>query len=113
MEDIAEAGCKDGCGGGVEGLKLSVGADVYEVHLQSRSQKLAIGNNAQSLKVTYRNDPSVRTLRSCNMNQTPIWLSGSVNLKALTQRLPIRFLVNIPLGWERGSQEPEGERSGP
>ena len=42
MENVAEAGCKDGCGGGVEGLKLSVGADVDEVHLQSRGQKLAI-----------------------------------------------------------------------
>ena len=113
MEDVAEAGGEDGCGGRVEGLKLSVGAYIDKVHLQSRGQKLAIGKYAHKLRVTYRNDPSVRTLRSCNMNQTPIWLSGSVNLKALTHRLPIRFLVNIPLGWERGSQEPEGERSGP
>lgn len=52
---------------------------------------------------TYRKEPSVRTLRSWRMNQTPILLSGSVSLKALTQRLPIRFLVNMPLGAERGS----------
>lgn len=64
-------------------------------------------------EVAHRKDPSVLTLRSCNMNQTPMELSGSVSLKALTQRLPIRFRVNIPLGWERGSQEPEGESNGP
>lgn len=52
---------------------------------------------------TYRKEPSVLTLRSCRMNQTPMLLSGSVSLKALTQRLPIRFLVNMPLGAERGS----------
>lgn len=52
---------------------------------------------------TYRKEPSVRTLRSWRMNQTPMLLSGSVSLKALTQRLPIRFLVNMPLGAERGS----------
>ena len=98
MEDVAEAGGEDGCGSCVESLKLSVGAYIDEVHLQSRGQKLVIGKYVHNLSVTYRNDPSVRTLRSCNMNQTPIWLSGSVNLKALTQRLPIRFLVNIPLG---------------
>ena len=55
------------------------------------------------VRFTYRNEPSVLTLRSCRMNQTPILLSGSVSLKALTQRLPIRFRVNIPLGAERGS----------
>lgn len=32
------------------------------------------------------------------MNQTPILLSGSVNRKALAERLPIRFLVNMPVG---------------
>lgn len=42
MEDVAEAGCEDGCGGSVEGLKLNVGAYVDEVHLQSMGQKLAI-----------------------------------------------------------------------
>ena len=54
-------------------------------------------------RIPYRNEPSVLTLRSCRMNHTPMLLSGSVSLKALTQRLPIRFLVNMPLGAERGS----------
>ena len=51
----------------------------------------------------YRNDPSVRTLKSCRMNHTPICPSGLVSLKALTQRLPMRFLVNMPLGVVRES----------
>jgi hypothetical protein len=49
-------------------------------------------------KGTDRKDPSVRTLRSCRINHTPILLSGSVNRKALALRLPIRFLVNMPTG---------------
>jgi len=47
--------------------------------------------------------PSVLTLRSCKINHTPITPSGSVSLKALTQRLPIKLRVNIPLGAARGS----------
>ena len=49
MEDVAEAGGEDGCGGRVECLELSVGANIDEVHLQSRSQYLAIGKYAHSL----------------------------------------------------------------
>lgn len=49
-------------------------------------------------KVPYRKVPSVRTLRSCRINHTPILLSGSVNRKALALRLPIKFRVNIPPG---------------
>ena len=59
-------------------------------------------------RFTYRNCPSVRTLRSCRMNQTPMAPVGSVSLKALTQRLPMRLRVNMPLGAERGSAA--GER---
>ena len=52
------------------------------------------------------------------MNHTPRLLSGSVNLNALTQRLPIRFLVYMPLGFDLGSQDgvvlsAPGESSGP
>ena len=46
--------------------------------------------------VTYLKLPSVLTDKSCRMNQTPSLLSGSVNLKALALKLPIRFLVNMP-----------------
>lgn len=49
-------------------------------------------------KATDRNEPSVLTLRSCKMNQMPSSELGSVNLKALTQRLPIKLRVNMPLG---------------
>ena len=66
---------------------------------------------------TYRKLPSVRTLRSWRMNQTPISLFGLVSLNALTQRLPMRLRVNMPLGWERGSHEGalscDGESKGP
>lgn len=66
---------------------------------------------------TYLKEPSVRTLRSCRINQTPSLPSGSVNLKALTHRLPIKFLVNIPLGALLGScvcmMPFDGLRSGP
>jgi len=53
----------------------------------------------------YRKEPSVLTLRSWRMNHTPIWPSGFVSLKALTQRLPIRLRVNMPVGAERGSAD--------
>ena len=48
--------------------------------------------------MAYRKLPSVLTERSWRINQTPILLSGSVSLKALALRLPIRFLVNMPEG---------------
>jgi hypothetical protein len=66
----------------------------------------------------YRKVPSVRTERSCKTNQIPILSSGSVSLKALAARLPIRFRVNIPWGavlltgtlW-MGISEPENWRA--
>jgi len=45
-----------------------------------------------------RNWPSVRTERSWSTNQIPILSDGSVNLKALAARAPMRFRVNIPCG---------------
>ena len=33
----------------------------------------------------------------------PILLESSVSLKALTHKLPIKFLVNMPAGCARGS----------
>ncbi len=116
MEDVAEAGCEDGGGGGVEFVFALWAAHVYEIHFQSeRVSWLDVGleRGGEAGRVRYRNEPSVLTLRSWRMNQTPIRFSQSVNLKALTQRLPIKFRVNMPLGWERGSQATEGESKGP
>lgn len=48
--------------------------------------------------MTYLNNPSVRTDRSCRMNQWPSFPSQSLKVKAFTVRLPIRFLVNMPFG---------------
>lgn len=45
---------------------------------------------------TYLKVPSVRTDKSWSTNQNPSWFSVSVSLKALTDRLPMRFLVNMP-----------------
>lgn len=42
--------------------------------------------------------PSVRTLKSCKTNQMPILSPGSVRRNALAAKLPIRFLVNMPIG---------------
>lgn len=67
--------------------------------------------------ITHRKAPSVLTLRSCSMNHTPRLSCGSVNLKALTQRLPIKFRVYMPPGFDLGSQDvvlsAEGESKGP
>ena len=73
------------------------------------------GDSMECKGKMYRNDPSVLTLKSCRMNHTPIWPSGFVSLKALTQRLPMRFLVNMPLGAVRGSTVGSccGDNSGP
>ena len=46
------------------------------------------------------------------MNQTPKLLSGSVSLNALTHKLPMRFRVNMPLGFVRGSKEIGGTLGG-
>ena len=45
----------------------------------------------------YLKRPSVRTDRSCSTNQKPTFPSVSVRRKAFTVRLPIRFLVNMPV----------------
>ena len=78
---------------------------------------LVIPSRLDEERISYRNEPSVLTLRSCRMNHTPKLFSGSVNLKALTQRLPIRFRVNIPLGCGLGSQDcvlrADGDSKGP
>jgi hypothetical protein len=37
------------------------------------------------------------------MNQIPGWPCVSVSLNALTDKLPIRFRVNMPVGADRGS----------
>lgn len=50
-------------------------------------------NERRSLK-----QPSVRTLKSCKTNQIPILSPGSVRRNALAAKLPIRFLVNMPVG---------------
>ena len=42
--------------------------------------------------------PSVRTLRSCRMNQMPILSWVSWRRKALAARLPMRLRVNMPDG---------------
>lgn len=55
------------------------------------------------IQVTHLKLPSVLTLKSCRINQIPIIPSGSVNLNALTHKLPIKFRVNIPLGALLGS----------
>lgn len=60
----------------------------------------SVNNNIQ---VTHLKVPSVLTLKSCRINQIPIIPSGSVNLNALTHKLPIKFRVNIPLGALLGS----------
>lgn len=40
--------------------------------------------------------PSVRTLKSCKINQIPFFSDGSVRRNALADRLPIRLRVNMP-----------------
>lgn len=50
------------------------------------------------LETTYRNGPSVRTLRSCKTNQMPMRSSVSASRKALAAKLPMRFRVNMPWG---------------
>lgn len=57
----------------------------------------AVGEPTFTKFIFSRKEPSVRTLRSCRINQTPISLCGFVSLKALTQRLPMRLRVNMPL----------------
>ena len=85
---VVDYGCAVGCFGGL-------GAHVDEAHFQT-----AFVSDCLSVfwEGTYRKVPSVRTLRSCRMNQTPILFSGSVRRNALALRLPIRLRVNIPPG---------------
>jgi hypothetical protein len=55
------------------------------------------GKGRREGKGKYRKFPSVRTLRSCRTNQIPLLSSGSVRRKALADKLPIKFLVNMPV----------------
>src|SRR5947209_6882778 len=66
--------------------------------LKKQGQALALTlGRLNPRSISYRNCPSVRTLRSCKMNQMPILSPGSVRRKALADKLPMRFLVNIPV----------------
>jgi hypothetical protein len=41
--------------------------------------------------------PSVRTLKSCKINQIPFFSEGSVRRNALADKLPIKLRVNMPV----------------
>ena len=103
LEHVRKCTGQNGCWAIVESLWRGRTADIDKVHFQARvfiSKRV----HAVKTKSEYRKEPSVRTLRSCKINHTPICPSGSVSLKALTQRLPIRLRVNMPLGADLGSE---------
>lgn len=101
LEGFAEDGSQNGSRSVVDhgsaarvgGLRTHVDeAHFKPINLQQSDQY------RPAIAKTYRKVPSVRTLKSCKINHTPILLSGSVKRKALALRLPIRFRVNMPPG---------------
>jgi hypothetical protein len=69
-------------------------ANVDKVHLEPNDCQR---NMIRQRDDTYRKSPSVRTDRSWRTNQKPTLRVVSSSRKALTVRLPMRFLVNMPV----------------
>src|SRR5665213_1338606 len=95
--------------------EASTGAEAPELSSgDSPSPPLGMSVLCRFTKVNLRrNQPSVRTLRSCSTNQMPSCFWRSFSLKALALKLPIRLRVYIPLvlaDMDRGLPGPYGPR---
>ena len=79
----------------VRGLahRITVRSHIDKVHLESIGrQSVSILEMIRTSSDAHLNAPSVRTDRSCRMNQWPSLPSASFSVNAFTVRLPMRFL---------------------